>query len=216
MDNCPKCRAKIGFLCVQNSGYRVVFECGSYTYLGKPNSFFESSECLRSQLAQCPARTKTEAERELERAHNKFRELLDRCVAQSKGRSDAEAEVRRLRLRLVQRPTTWAYNRVCRALDKAHDDIRKLQTTIADQDVDIERLANQNIELEDFVNQLHPRVIKLARSGKRFIVIGVHEPYFIKAYQMIREQELKQGTWLFPDDQEFVDAHKEWIEIQNG
>uniref|UniRef100_A0A6M3JJ80 Uncharacterized protein n=1 Tax=viral metagenome TaxID=1070528 RepID=A0A6M3JJ80_9ZZZZ len=64
---------------------------------------------------------------------------------------------------------------------------------------EIERLTAE-LEL------LHPRVIKLAKSGKRFIVIGEHEPYFMHSYAMIRDQEMKQGTWTEEDRVEYAAA----------
>lgn len=47
---------------------------------------------------------------------------------------------------------------------------------------------------------LYPRAAKLMREGKNFIVIAEHEPYFIRAYGMIRDQEKKQGTWTDDDE----------------
>jgi hypothetical protein len=56
--------------------------------------------------------------------------------------------------------------------------------------------------------KLHPRALKLLLEGKNFIVIAEHEPYFLRAYEMIREQELKQGTWAAEDEIIFMTYHK--------
>lgn len=47
---------------------------------------------------------------------------------------------------------------------------------------------------------LYPRAAKLMRRGQKFIVIADHEPYYLLAYEMIREQEKKQGTWTAQDE----------------
>jgi len=62
---------------------------------------------------------------------------------------------------------------------------------------------------------LHPRVLKLARAGKRFIVIGEHEPYFMHSYAMIRDQEMKQGTWTEEDRVEYAAAQLSAKESRN-
>jgi hypothetical protein len=41
----------------------------------------------------------------------------------------------------------------------------------------------------------YPRVFKLIDKGEYFLVVARHEPYFVQAYGLIREQEMKQGTW---------------------
>uniref|UniRef100_A0A6M3KUQ6 Uncharacterized protein n=1 Tax=viral metagenome TaxID=1070528 RepID=A0A6M3KUQ6_9ZZZZ len=77
--------------------------------------------------------------------------------------------------------------------------------------------ANQEIErLKAELYLLHPRVLKLARSGKRFIVIGEHEPYFMAAYAMIRDQEMKQGTWSEEDRLEYAAAQLSAKESSDG
>lgn len=50
------------------------------------------------------------------------------------------------------------------------------------------------------LKRIYPRVFKLINKGENFIVIAQHEPYFAKAYALIREQEKKQGTWSFADE----------------
>jgi ABC-type siderophore export system fused ATPase/permease subunit len=63
-------------------------------------------------------------------------------------------------------------------------------------------------EIKKKVHQLdnYPRVEKLINKGKNFIVIAEGEPYFIKAYGMIREQETKQGTWTTEDERIYQEA----------
>jgi len=72
--------------------------------------------------------------------------------------------------------------------------------------VSIQKLQAEIERLKEGLELLHPRVIKLAKSGKRFIVIGEHEPYFMAAYAMIRDQEMKQGTWTEEDRVEYAAA----------
>jgi hypothetical protein len=55
----------------------------------------------------------------------------------------------------------------------------------------------------------YPRVAKVITKqqingdGHAFVVICAHEPYFAKAYKMIRAQEKKQHTWTKEDEFEF-------------
>jgi len=55
------------------------------------------------------------------------------------------------------------------------------------------------ISLEDF----HPRAMKLMDKKKNFIVIADDEPYFIRAYGMIRKREIEQGIWTEEDEHLF-------------
>lgn len=64
--------------------------------------------------------------------------------------------------------------------------------------------------LQAIVGKLHPRVSKLLAKGRRFIVIGEHEPYFVDAYRLVRIQEQAQGTWTV----ECEDAYQEAKELQ--
>ena len=52
----------------------------------------------------------------------------------------------------------------------------------------------------------HPRAEKLLDRGEPFLVIAEHEPYYLKAYSMIRDQEIKQGTWSEEDERIFKEA----------
>jgi hypothetical protein len=45
------------------------------------------------------------------------------------------------------------------------------------------------------LREKYPRVFKLIDKGEYFLVVAKHEPYFVQAYGLICEQEMKQGTW---------------------
>jgi hypothetical protein len=47
------------------------------------------------------------------------------------------------------------------------------------------------------------RVEKLISEGKFFLVVSETEPYFSTVYEMIRKQELEQGTWTKADEKIF-------------
>lgn len=55
---------------------------------------------------------------------------------------------------------------------------------------------NANESLESF----HPRAMKLIRKKKPFIVIAIDEPYFVKAYNLIRDYEKQKCTWSEEDE----------------
>lgn len=67
------------------------------------------------------------------------------------------------------------------------------------------------------LKEKYPRAMKLMNRGDYFLVIAKHEPYFRKAYEMICEQKVKQGTWTEEDEQLFL---KETLpptpEVDNG
>lgn len=46
----------------------------------------------------------------------------------------------------------------------------------------------------------HPRAMKLIGKKKPFIVIAEDEPYFLRAYGLIRYHEWKKGTWSEVDE----------------
>ena len=60
-------------------------------------------------------------------------------------------------------------------------------------------LREENARLQAVLGKLHPRVLKLSARGEPCIAIGCREPYFRAAYEMIRRQELSQGTWTQED-----------------
>jgi len=60
-------------------------------------------------------------------------------------------------------------------------------------------------EIEEF-ESWHPRAVKLFRKKKNFIVIAEDEPYFMKAYAMIRESEIANGRWSEGDEQAYQSA----------
>jgi hypothetical protein len=57
---------------------------------------------------------------------------------------------------------------------------------------------------------LHPRVLRLIAKGREFLVIGIHEPYYQKAYGMIRDREMQTGTWTEGDEVCYVRAVDRW------
>lgn len=59
-----------------------------------------------------------------------------------------------------------------------------------------------------------PKLIKMLHSKKQFIIIGEHEPYYMHAYNMIRNQETKQGTWTKDCERAFKIATDRWNKIQ--
>ncbi len=72
-----------------------------------------------------------------------------------------------------------------------------------------ERLHDAENKLFEFVKaeMLYPRAMKLMRKRKGFIVIADDEPYFHRAYDLIRTNEKKKGTWTDEDERIFT----EWI-----
>lgn len=57
---------------------------------------------------------------------------------------------------------------------------------------------------EEEIRRRFPRVFKLIKKNEYFIVIGKHEPYFVNAYSLIRDQEIRQGTWSVEDEENFL------------
>ena len=66
-------------------------------------------------------------------------------------------------------------------------------------------------EIKEF-EKFHPRAVKLLRKQKPFIVIAIDEPYFMKAYDMIRLNEMGKGTWTDEDEQRCIELWGEWKE----
>lgn len=52
----------------------------------------------------------------------------------------------------------------------------------------------------------HPRAAKLMRKRKNFVVIACDEPYFMDAYDLIRDSEIQKGTWTVEDQWHYDDA----------
>jgi hypothetical protein len=71
----------------------------------------------------------------------------------------------------------------------------------------LEEIKRRVHELDDY-----PRVAKLIRAKKNFIIIAEHEPYFVDAYGMIRQQERMQGTWTAEDENLFRQAISRKVE----
>lgn len=62
---------------------------------------------------------------------------------------------------------------------------------------------------------MNARLKKLLDSGKQFIVIGEHELYYLHAYNMIRNQEQRQGTWTKECEDAYLCAIDRWRAITN-
>lgn|SRR5574341_1082143 len=54
-------------------------------------------------------------------------------------------------------------------------------------------------ELDSF-EKFHPRAVKMLRKQKPFVVVACDEPYFMKVYSLIRENEIKNGRWSEEDE----------------
>lgn len=70
-------------------------------------------------------------------------------------------------------------------------------------------------ELEAELNAakaFHPRAMKLIGKKKPFIVIANDEPYFIRAYMMIRDHETNKGTWTIGDEALFQEQYGAFVE----
>ena len=63
-------------------------------------------------------------------------------------------------------------------------------------------------EIAEF-EAFHPRAVKLLRKRKDFIVIASDEPYFIKAYSLIRNSEILKGTWTEEDERIYQAAQQQ-------
>ena|GEM_PF-6308392 len=64
---------------------------------------------------------------------------------------------------------------------------------------EVRDLQDEVSKLNAYCHHVHPRVWKMVAKGRNFLVIGEHEPYYLEAYKMIRDQEMKQGTWTEED-----------------
>lgn len=53
---------------------------------------------------------------------------------------------------------------------------------------------------------MSPRLIKVLASGKEFLIVTETEPYYLVVYSLIRDQERKQGTWSWEDEDAYVEA----------
>jgi hypothetical protein len=64
----------------------------------------------------------------------------------------------------------------------------------------------QRLRAIEAAADFHPRATKLMLKKKNFIVIAEDEPYFSKAYAMIRVCEMAKGTWTEEDERLYRDA----------
>jgi len=53
---------------------------------------------------------------------------------------------------------------------------------------------------------MNPRLKKVLASGKKFLIVTETEPYYLVVYTLIRNQERKQGTWSWEDEEAYVEA----------
>jgi hypothetical protein len=68
------------------------------------------------------------------------------------------------------------------------------------------KFGEMGVELHEIIRkfeEFHPRAFKLTQKQKPFIVIACDEPYYAEAYNMIREHEIKKGTWSEEDERIF-------------
>jgi hypothetical protein len=86
-------------------------------------------------------------------------------------------------------------------LDEKHAEIVKLRA-------EVERLREAN----DF----HPRAAKLMAKRKNFVVVAVDESYFYSVYFMIRDNEVKKGTWTEDDERRYLAAIEEYSALRGG
>ena len=103
-------------------------------------------------------------------------------------------------------------NAICRVL-KEEDRGVALADVVAELVQDRDRLRR-------IVEELHPRVFRLIEKGRHFLVIGVHEPYYKQAYDLIRSREQETGTWTEGDEECYaraiVDWHNRKLAIHDG
>lgn len=70
-------------------------------------------------------------------------------------------------------------------------------------------MSRRIVAARQILHGAYPRVAKLIDKTtfgllSGFIVIGAHEPYFTRAYKLIREHERHKGTWTDQDEHEFT------------
>lgn len=81
------------------------------------------------------------------------------------------------------------------------------ETRLVDMQRDeIEKLRDEVAILQEAFDSVHPRVWKLVRRKRKFIVIGEHESYYMDAYDMIRKHEMSKGTWTEADNAAYTVA----------
>lgn len=69
-------------------------------------------------------------------------------------------------------------------------------------------------QLDEADRLLSGRAGKLLKKGKTFIVVAVDEPYFRKVYEMIRDEEVRNGTWSQEDTDRMAQAVHEWADVR--
>ena len=64
----------------------------------------------------------------------------------------------------------------------------------------LEEYLSDFMKAEKKLRELYPRAFKLMDKGKYFVVVAFDEPYFLKVYSMIRDQEKLIGRWNEEDE----------------
>ena len=87
----------------------------------------------------------------------------------------------------------------------------KFNCKVCGKELDVERVTcgECSEKAETRLRRLYPRVFKLMDKGKYFVVVAFDEPYFLKVYSMIREQEKKIGRWNEEDEKVYQFFQKE-------
>ena len=72
----------------------------------------------------------------------------------------------------------------------------------------IQENLGADVELAFLNNTLnfHPRAKNLMVKRKFFIVIARDEPYFLRAYNLIRKHEMSKGTWTEEDERVYQEV----------
>lgn len=78
----------------------------------------------------------------------------------------------------------------------------KLLCNVCEKELDVVNVTcGECVEkAEKRLRELYPRAFKLMDKGKYFVVVAFDEPYFLKVYAMIREQEKLIGRWTDEDE----------------
>ncbi len=55
------------------------------------------------------------------------------------------------------------------------------------------------------------RAGKLLKKGTPFIVVSINEPYYPQVYRLIRQHELRKGTWTENCEKDFQGFIESWF-----
>jgi hypothetical protein len=78
--------------------------------------------------------------------------------------------------------------------------------------IKLAREAAKSGELSEMTEfeKFHPRAVKLLRKRKGFIVIAEDEPYYMTAYNMIRNDQQAKGEWIEIDEQNYQEEKRKF------